>query len=186
MRATYAATRNSPRLLRWSAQLDTGLNVAVVGASSRIGKVVADKLIQERRFGLKLIAASPDAVDVDVSNEQVQWYLGNMAQKDFGNGINLLEISGQRGPNGQSSGRIIPADSVLNDVSAVIVADTTSTFPNGDWLLGRSPQSVDVRQVLNVVQRLGPRTQHVVFLSCMGAKRELSTLPKLDPNILFW
>ena len=185
MHTMCVATRNS-RLPLWSAELDPGLTVAVVGASSRIGKVVAERLIQDRISGLKLITSSPDVIDVDVGNEQVQWYLGNMAQKDFGNGINLLEISGQTGPNGQLSGQIVTAGSVFSDVSAVIVADTTSTFPNGDWLLGRSPQSVDVRQVLNVVQRLGPRTQHVVFLSCMGAKRELPTLPKLDPNILFW
>eukprot|EP00287_Rhodomonas_sp_CCMP768_P011761 CAMPEP_0196741158 /NCGR_PEP_ID=MMETSP1091-20130531/38001_1 /TAXON_ID=302021 /ORGANISM="Rhodomonas sp., Strain CCMP768" /LENGTH=239 /DNA_ID=CAMNT_0042086707 /DNA_START=314 /DNA_END=1033 /DNA_ORIENTATION=- len=109
-----------------------------------------------------------------------------MAQKDLGDGINLLEETGKIGVNGQSSGRIVPADDVLNDVAAVIIADSTTTFPNEEWLLGRAPSAVDARQVFNTMQCLGPQTEHVVFLSCMGAKRQLPLLPRLDANILFW
>lgn len=180
-----ASGTRSSRAARWSAQIEPGSNVVVVGASSRVGRCVAQRLIQDGRYNVKLIASSTDGPEVGGSHN-AQWYLGNMAQKDFGMGINLLEFSGEQGENGQSSGRIVPADFALRDAAAVIVADTTSTFPNGDWLVGRSPSDVDVRQVSNVVQCLGPKTQHVIFLSCMGAKRELPLLPKLDPNILFW
>lgn len=114
--------------------------------------------------------------------------MGNLAQDaDNGSGLCLLAASDVALGNGIAP-PLVPASEILRDSDAVIIAEGTSCFPSMRWLYGLSPPRIDGRGVQNVLSCMqGGRSKRLIYLSCLGAQRELSRgIPKLDPNILFW
>jgi hypothetical protein len=120
-------------------------------------------------------------------------YVGNLAQDiDNGSNLNLLAASdaAMRAARYGISQPIVSARELLRTSKAVVIAEETSCFPSLRWVFGQSPQNLEVRGVGNVIDCMqGGSAKRLVYLSCMGAERELSprfSIPKVDANILFW
>jgi nucleoside-diphosphate-sugar epimerase len=167
-----------------SSGLSEGDAVTVVGASSAIGRRLAERLLTDGRFRVRLIANDPQAPELFKSYPAADVYVGNLAQDpDNGSGLSLLRAAGT------VSRPIVPAREVLRDSDAVVIAEGTSCFPSLRWLYGLSPSNVDGRGVSNIISSMqGGRSKRLLYLSCIGANRELPRgfPPKLDANILFW
>lgn len=119
--------------------------------------------------------------------------MGNLAQ-DTDNGSNLSLLAANDAATGIErfgiARPIVAASTILRDSNAVVIAEGTSCFPSMRWLYGLSPAVLDGRGIRNVVKCMeGGKTKRLVYLSCMGAERQLSprfSIPKLDANVLFW
>jgi len=161
--------------------LRDGDAVTVVGASSSVGRILAESLLRDGRFSVRLIANNPQAPELFARWPAAEVYVGNLAQDpDNGSGLSLLRSGGSR--------PIVSAREVLQSSEAVVIAEGTSCFPSLSWLYGLSPANLDGRGVSNVVNSMqGGKSRRLIYLSCIGANRELARgIPKLDANILFW
>lgn len=176
-----------PAPLRLSAAaLEVGDSVTVVGAASSVGRALARHLLDDGRFQVRLVA-SDQAADLAAILTGAQVFAGNLAQ-DAENGSNLNLVSVSAAPGARP--RLVSARELLRDSDAVVIAEGTSCFPTPAWLLGLTPANLDARGTRNIISCMqGGKAKRLVYLSCIGAARELSprfSIPALDANILFW
>jgi len=152
--------------------------VTVIGASTSVGKRLAAELLKEQNLSVNLCFDKYSDAVCHAGNPAARCFVGNLAQTR--NELKVLQVT-STGDN-----RLVNLDTVLQSSELIVISEYTSCFPSLDWVLGKSPQDVNVKMVRNVVNGCGSRLRKLVFLSALGAKRKLSKLPKLDANILFW
>eukprot|EP00960_Hanusia_phi_P039429 753884-Hanusia_phi.AAC.6 len=152
--------------------------VTVIGASTSVGKRLTSELLKEQEFSLNLCFDKYSDAMSHANNPLARCYVGNIAQTR--GDLKVLQVSSS-GEN-----RMIDFDTILGSSDAIVVSESTSCFPSVDWLLGRSPTDLNVKLLHNVAKGCSPRVKKIVLLSALGARRNLTRLPKLDANILFW
>eukprot|EP00281_Chroomonas_sp_CCMP1168_P014338 CAMPEP_0206214688 /NCGR_PEP_ID=MMETSP0047_2-20121206/1801_1 /ASSEMBLY_ACC=CAM_ASM_000192 /TAXON_ID=195065 /ORGANISM="Chroomonas mesostigmatica_cf, Strain CCMP1168" /LENGTH=354 /DNA_ID=CAMNT_0053636945 /DNA_START=83 /DNA_END=1147 /DNA_ORIENTATION=+ len=174
------------------AELEQDDTVVVVGATSRVGDLVAERLLRQGRFKVRLVASNAVRGENIGAAGAEAVFAGSLGQPgasalmDVRRKQRVVDMKMGTGIEMETPGSLVPLRAAFEGAHGVIICNPTTTFPSKRWLLGESPTDVDVNLVENVLGALGPSVKRVVYMSAMGAARDLPVMPKLDANILFW
>lgn len=141
------------------SSLQPGEKVLIVGGTSGVGQLVAKKLSNKEKYGVRVTSRDVDRAEalLEGSNiEVVKLDLVGNEESDFTKRQNLMAS--------------------LADVSAVVISVGTTAFPSEKWKNDNTPHKIDSEAVEMIVKAAGEvgTVKRVVLITSIGIERRKS------------